>query len=203
MGEEDGSSIYCEANYLAYHWEYDINMPGKDTDQHKIYSEIEEKVQKMSDTTGNSEVSCYLKAEKGEKFYALAGGLLFLALIMNILFVFVTALIMYYKQISEGYEDQKRFFIMRKIGMTKKEIKKSINSQMLTVFSLPFIVAGVHLAFTSNVVYLLLSFSVVDNKSLLIKVMWICYFFFAIVYSLVYMLTSKTYFRIVNKSVSE
>ena len=92
---------------------------------------------------------------------------------------------------------------MRKIGMTKKEIKRSINSQMLTVFSLPLMVAGIHFAFTSNIIYILLRYAVIDDKALLIKVMWISYFFFAIVYSLVYLLTSKTYFRIVNRTANE
>ena len=203
MGGADGSAIYFESNYLTYHWEYDLNMEGTDTKLQEIYGKIEDNVQRMSDAADDSEITCYLRTEKGEKFYALAGGLLFLAIIINILFVFVTALIMYYKQISEGYEDQKRFSIMRKIGMTKKEIKRSINSQMLTVFSLPLIVAGIHFAFTSNIIYILLRYAVIDDKALLIKVMWISYFFFAIVYSLVYLLTSKTYFRIVNRTANE
>lgn len=203
MGGADGSAIYFESNYLTYHWEYDLNMEGTDTKLQEIYGKIEDTVQRMSDAADDSEITCYLRTEKGEKFYALAGGLLFLAIIINILFVFVTALIMYYKQISEGYEDQKRFSIMRKIGMTKKEIKRSINSQMLTVFSLPLMVAGIHFAFTSNIIYILLRYAVIDDKALLIKVMWISYFFFAIVYSLVYLLTSKTYFRIVNRTANE
>ena len=65
---------------------------------------------------------------------------------LGIVFVFAAVLILYYKQISEGYEDQSRFEIMQKVGMTKREIRKSINSQMLTVFFLPLVTAGVHLA---------------------------------------------------------
>ena len=119
---------------------------------------------------------------------------------MNILFVFVTALIMYYKQISEGYEDQARFTIMQKIGMTKTEIKKSIRSQMLTVFLLPLLVAGVHFVFTSNIIYILLNYAVIDNRPLLNRVMLICYLIFAVIYSAVYGLTSRTYYKIVNRT---
>ena len=143
---------------------------------------------------------CYWKVAKGERFYALAGGLLFLAVILNILFVFVTALIMYYKQISEGYEDQRRFAVMRKIGMTKKEIKRSIYSQMVMVFFLPLLVAGVHLIFTSNVVYLIQQMAVLDDRPLMIKCMIASSLVFAVIYAGVYALTSRTYYNIVNRA---
>lgn len=202
MGNKDGLSFYTKANYLAYWWEYGINMHKSDK-LHEIYRAIEEWSTHLSNTEEIQEYICYLKSEKGERFYGLAGGLLFLMIIINIVFVFVTALIMYYKQISEGYEDQKRYSIMRKIGMTSKEIKKSIYSQMLTVFWLPLFVAGIHLLFTSQIVYLLLRYAVLDNKPLVIKVMVISYCLFAIVYSLVYIVTSKTYFNIVSRSANE
>ena len=203
MGKESGSAVYSEANYLSYWWEYDMSIPNNTVDLDGVYSTLEECVTQVSQTVENQSYICYLKAQKGEKFYGLAGSVLFLMLMINVLFIFVTALIMYYKQISEGYEDQKRFDIMRKIGMTSNEIKKSIHSQMLTVFWLPLLIAGIHIIFTSQIVYLLLCYAVVDNRSLVIKVMLISYFLFAIVYTLVYMLTSKTYFRIVSRSAKE
>lgn len=202
IGREFGSSIYSKANYLTYWWEYDIDMKKENIELNKIYSIIEKQVKQVSTKIGNSEFICYLKAEKSERFYGLAGGILFLMIIINIVFVFVTALIMYYKQISEGYEDQKRFAIMRKIGITKKEIKKVINSQILTIFWLPLLIAGFHLAFTSQIVYLLLRYAVLDDKALVIKVMLISYILFAIVYSVVYILTSKIYFKIVNRTTN-
>ncbi len=142
----------------------------------------------------------FLKLERGENYYALAGAVLFIAVVMDSVFIAVTALIMYYKQISEGYEDQRRFSIMRKVGMTQKEIKNSINSQMLTVFALPLLVAGVHLAFTSNIVYMMQKMVVADNRPLMIRVMVVTYLLFAVVYSLVYGMTSRTYYSIVNKT---
>lgn len=203
MGKKEGTSFYAEADYMTYNWEYNLSLSGPDEELYRIFDKIENSVKAIGEITGNEKINSYLKIEKREGFYALAGGLLFVAVFMNILLVFVTALIMYYKQISEGYEDQKRFIIMQKIGMTKKEIKKSIHSQMMAVFSLPLLVAGLHFIFTSNVVYILLAYAVADDRNLLIKVMIISYFLFAVVYSFVYALTSKTYYNIVNKTVSE
>lgn len=232
MGGNEDAARYDEANYMAYHWEFGVNVDGTDQEKQDIYEKIEKAVAKLPgesedlaredpsadagnadsaqgntsekntayNADGTSDTVCYLKAERGERFYGLAGGLLFLAIIMNVLFVFVTALIMYYKQISEGYEDQNRFAIMRKIGMTAGEIKKSIRSQMLTVFSLPLLVAGVHFVFTSNIIYIMLNYSVMDDRPLLNSVMLLCYLIFAVVYSAVYALTSRTYYRIVNRA---
>lgn len=244
MGGNEDAARYDEANYMAYHWEFGVNVDGTDQEKQDIYEKMEKAVAKLPgesedsvredpsadagnadsadnggsagnadsaqdnaseentayNADGTSDTVCYLKAERGERFYGLAGGLLFLAIIMNVLFVFVTALIMYYKQISEGYEDQSRFAIMRKIGMTAGEIKKSIRSQMLTVFSLPLLVAGVHFVFTSNIIYIMLNYSVMDDRPLLNRVMLLCYLIFAVVYSAVYALTSRTYYRIVNRA---
>lgn len=203
IGKAEGSAICSEKNYMNYQWEYGINMRKRDTSLQKLYHQIEKKVEKVSSVAGNTKVSCYSQDAKGERYYAFAGGLLFLALMVDILFIIVTALIMYYKQISEGYEDQRRFLIMRNIGMTTQEIKKSIYSQILTVFLLPLIVAGIHLIFTSNITYLLLKLTVFNNKALLIKVMFVSYLIFAIAYSCMYLLTSKSYFKIVNQSANE
>ncbi|MDO4168891.1 MAG: FtsX-like permease family protein [Lachnospiraceae bacterium] len=203
IGKAEGSAICSKKNYMNYQWEYGINMQKKDTSLQKLYHQIAKKMEKVSNATGNTKVSCYSQDAKGEKYYSLAGGLLFLASMVDILFIVVTALIMYYKQISEGYEDQKRFLIMRNIGMTTKEIKKSIYSQILTVFLLPLIVAGIHLIFTSNISYLLLKLAIFDNKPLFIKIMCISYLIFAGAYTCMYLLTSKSYFKIVNQSANE
>lgn len=130
-------------------------------------------------------------------------AVLFVAVIMDLVFVAVTALIMYYKQISEGYEDQWRFSILCKVGMTGKEIRSSINFQMPTVFALPMPVAGVHLIFTSNIVYMLQTLAVADNKPLMVRVIVVTYFLFAVVYSAVYAMTSRTYLDIVNRTETD
>lgn len=203
MGKKGGFSNYAQTHYMACDWEYCLNLSASEEQLYEIYDQVEAHVNTTARSLGTIKTRCFLKLERGENYYSLAGALLFIAVIMDVVFITVTALIMYYKQISEGYEDQKRFAIMRKVGMTQKEIRDSINSQMLTVFALPLFVAGVHLIFTSNIVYMLQTAVVADNKPLMIRVMVITYLLFAVVYSLVYVLTSKTYFNIVNRTAYE
>ncbi|HIY27423.1 MAG TPA: ABC transporter permease, partial [Firmicutes bacterium] len=117
--------------------------------------------------------------------------------------IFAAVLIMYYKQISEGYEDQSRFEIMQKVGMTKKEIRKSVNSQVLTVFFLPLLVAGVHLAFAFPLIYRLLILFSLTNLHLLILVTVCAYLVFALFYVLVYRITSGAYYHIVSGTSKE
>ena len=200
---ENGESIerFTRENYLNYQWECGISMEKNEAAQQAVYEAVSQsmdRVCKALDSQYDGEDICYWKVAKGERFYALAGGLLFLAVIMNILFVFVVALIMYYKQISEGYEDVRRFEIMGKIGMTAGEMKNSVRSQMLTVFALPLLAAGVHMVFTYNIPYRMLRMAVIDDRGLVIKVMWICYFIFGAVYTLVYGITSRVYYNIVK-----
>lgn len=131
-------------------------------------------------------------------FYGLYGGLFFLGILLGIVFIFAAVLIIYYKQVSEGYEDQSRFEIMQKVGMTKKEIRKSINSQILTVFFLPLILAGVHLIFAFPIIRKLLLLFNLTNMRLLITAMIGCFLIFALFYMFVYRVTSKAYFNIVS-----
>lgn len=200
MGGEEGSMRYAQKNYMAYDWEYYWNLSAPEEALYAIYDQVQTHIKAESETAEAEKTMSFLKLERGENYYALAGAVLFIAVVMDSVFIAVTALIMYYKQISEGYEDQRRFSIMRKVGMTQKEIKNSINSQMLTVFALPLLVAGVHLAFTSNIVYMMQKMVVADNRPLMIRVMVVTYLLFAVVYSLVYGMTSRTYYSIVNKT---
>ena len=111
---------------------------------------------------------------------------------------FAAVLIIYYKQVSEGYEDQSRFEIMQNVGMTKKEIRKSINSQLLTVFFLPLAGAGLHMIFASVIIRRIL-FSFNFNFSALFFVTTaICFVAFALFYTLVYRITSNAYYKIVS-----
>ena len=131
-------------------------------------------------------------------FYALYGGLFGLGIILSIVFIFAAVLIIYYKQISEGYEDQSRFEIMQKVGMTKKEIRKSINSQLLTVFFLPLIFAGMHLAFAAPIIKKLLLIFNLTNLNLFIITVLISFAAFALFYMIVYKITSNAYYKIVS-----
>ncbi len=136
--------------------------------------------------------------EQRSSFYALYGGLLFLGILLSIVFLFGTVLIMYYKQISEGYEDAGRFEIMQKVGMTKQEIKKSINSQILTVFAAPLLAAGVHTAFAFPLVRRLLILFGLTNTPLLIGITIVSFLIFAVLYALMYKLTSHSYYQLVK-----
>lgn len=133
-----------------------------------------------------------------QDFYITFGSLFFVGIMLSIVFLLSAVLIIYYKQLSEGYEDQGRFTIMQKVGMTKPAIRKSINSQMLTVFFLPLGLAGVHLAFAYPLVWKLLTAFGLVNLSLVLLVTVICYLIFCAIYVLVYKLTASAYYNIVS-----
>ena len=104
----------------------------------------------------------------------------------------------YYKQVTEGYEDQGRYEIFQKVGMSRREIKRSIHSQVLTVFFLPLLAAGVHMAFAFPMVQKLLLLFGLSNTALLVAVTVGCYLLFALFYFMVYLMTSKAYYGIVT-----
>ena len=110
----------------------------------------------------------------------------------------VAALIIYYKQVSEGYEDQSRFAIMRKVGMTRFDIKKSINSQVLTVFFAPLLLAGVHLAFAFPMVWQLLQMFNLQNLKLVIAANIGAFLVFCLFYVVIYKFTAGAYYAIVS-----
>lgn len=136
--------------------------------------------------------------ESRQDFYSLYGGLLFIGIFLGLLFIMATVLIIYYKQISEGFDDKKRFEIMQKVGMDKTEIKKSIKSQVLTVFFLPLVTAAIHIIFAFNMISKLLTALNLTNTTLFA---WCCVFtilVFTIFYSIIYTLTAKVYYKIVS-----
>ena len=131
-------------------------------------------------------------------FYSAYGGLFFVGILLSIVFILAAVLIIYYKQVSEGYEDQARFAIMQKVGMDKRAIRKSINAQILLVFFLPLLLAGLHLAFAFPLVWRILQLFMLSNLKLLILVTLGAYLVFALLYTLVYRLTSNAYYNIVS-----
>lgn len=133
-----------------------------------------------------------------DDFYSLYGSLFFLGIMLSIVFLFAAVLMIYYKQVSEGYEDQARFAIMQKVGMTKPEIRRSINSQVLTVFFAPLVLAGLHLAFAFPLIWKLIQFTGITNLPLLVWVNVGCFLVFGLFYGLVYRSTSNAYFDIVS-----
>lgn len=140
-----------------------------------------------------------LAAKEKRSFYDIYGSLLFLGILLGIIFSVATVMIMYYKQLSEGYEDQQRFDILQKVGMTRREIRKSINSQMLTVFFLPVLLAGLHLAFAFPLIRkMLLLFGLTDMRLLVLTTLGCCAIFL-LVYIIAYRITSRAYYQIVAK----
>ena len=125
-------------------------------------------------------------------------GFLFLGIMLSAAFLCAAVLSMYYKQITEGYEDQARFDVMRKVGLSLRMIRQSINSQILTVFFLPLIVAGVHLAFAFPMLTKLLTVFGLFNTRLFVTTVLVSYGAFSLLYVLVYLITSRTYYRIVS-----
>lgn len=148
-------------------------------------------------------VSVESKAANRADFYGTYGGLFFLGIMLSIVFIFAAVAILYYKQLSEGYEDQSRFDIMQKVGMTKQDIRRSINSQLLTVFYLPLVLAGVHLCFAFPFIHKLLILFNLDNRGLLIGTTAVSFAVFAVLYAIVYKLTGNTYYRIVAEDTEK
>ena len=146
-------------------------------------------------------VSVESKAANRSDFYGSYGGLFFLGIMLSVVFLLAAVSIIYYKQICEGYEDQSRFDIMQKVGMTKRDIRRSINSQLLTVFFLPMALAGVHLCFAFPFIHKLLLLFNLSNTPLLIGTTVISYVAFALLYTLAYKLTSNAYYHIVSGAV--
>lgn len=138
------------------------------------------------------------KANDRGDFISIYGGLFFLGVLLGSVFIFAAVLIMYYKQISEGYEDRQRFAVLQKVGMTRQEIKQSINSQVLTVFFLPLIAAGVHTVFAFPLMSKLLALFGWHDVGLFAMVTGVSFLAFAVLYVTVYLITSRAYFRIVT-----
>lgn len=137
-------------------------------------------------------------ASDKDEFLSVYGGLFFLGIFLGTLFTMAMILIIYYKQISEGYDDKRRFEIMQKVGMSKKEVKKSIQSQVKTVFFIPLVTAVIHLAFAFSMIRKLLSVLNLTNVTLFIICTLVTVLVFTILYAVVYALTAKTYYKIVE-----
>ena len=188
---------------------YGFDLSCDDEKEIKIYNTILERIAELTgdeeDTADGVQPSVdyphyYIESKAAGRadIIAINGGLFFLGVLLGAVFLFGTILIMHYKQISEGYEDQDRFDILMKVGMTRKEVKQSINSQVLTVFFLPLITAGIHLTFAYPLISKILLLLSATEEKLLILVTVCSYLVFALFYVIVYVITSKEYYSIVS-----
>lgn len=170
-----------------------VDIQGTDKDILALSNNLKDKVKE-----NNIKVNIENSAGMKESFFMLYGGLFFLGIFLGALFLIATGLIIYYKQISEGYDDKERFEIMQKVGMNKNEIKKTIRSQILMVFFLPLVSAVVHIAFAFPMITKLLAVLNLKNVPLFMLSTVITILVFGVIYAIVFSLTARMYYRIVE-----
>lgn len=191
---------YPKAEEQFHFWDYyGTDLDCSDETKSRIAEEITAGFDRLGEENPVfTQISVECVGVERIEFYSMYAGLFFLGVLLGIVFLLGMVLIMYYKQISEGYEDQSRFDILQKVGMTEREIRKTINSQVLTVFFMPLVFAGVHTAFAFPMILRLLELFGLRNTKLLVGITGGCFIGFGLVYVLMYVLTSKSYYRIVS-----
>ena len=180
---------------LNYHYLNDFDCAKADQIDS---SELESAILLDGVPTLGRAIKVELLAQEAADYYGMYGGLLFLGVMLSLVFAAAAVLIIYYKQMSEGYEDQARFAIMRKIGMTQRDIRRSVNAQMLMVFFLPLGFAGLHLGFAFPMLHKLLMLFCLYDLPLLLGTTAITFVVFGLLYALVYRATSNAYYRLVS-----
>lgn len=196
VGKNSGEAMMMDR--LALH--FDLASEADTDTQEKLVKTLRSEAMKSTgkDFYGMSSLSVDTRALCRMDYLSLFGGLFFLGMVLGPLFSIAAVLVMYYKQICEGYEDAERFAVMRKVGLTDAEIRRSVNSQVLTVFFAPLLMAGLHMLFAMPMIRLILGAFGLHNDSLFYGIGIGCYVVFAVIYALMYLLTSRRYYRIVR-----
>ena len=178
-----------------------MDVTASQEEQLKLSDDFDEYVNNFSHNLQSEDGMVYNGTTRSDaiaEMNALFGGILFIGIFLSIIFMVGTVLVIYYKQISEGYEDRERFVILQKVGLDQKQIKQTINKQVLTVFFLPLAFAFLHLAFAYHMLSLILKVvGVVDSAMMLSVTLSICGIF-ALVYVLIFMITSRSYRKIIQ-----
>ena len=190
-------SAYTKRLSVRYTDYKEVEAVGMELDA-RIHELLRDYVNAKEDTTGAMGIRGNNRWETAEFMYGMDGVLLFLGLILGVAFLFTTVLIIYYKQISEGYEDRERFQIMEKIGMSADEVKKTIRLQILLVFFLPLVVSAIHVAVAFHIIELLLHILLMSDTALFLRCSIYAFLGFALVYTMIYMVTARTYYKIVH-----
>lgn len=183
-----------------YHWRGQYDFDASD----EAVSAMVDDYWAASRESGGADAGYYdslgidLRSAAEQEVYGLSGGFLFLGVFLGVVFMMATVLIIYYKQVSEGYEDNARFDIMRKVGLSEREARRAIRSQILTVFFMPILVAAVHIAFDFNLVVQLLRLFSLTNLRLTALCTLGTLLVFCAVYAVVYALTARSYYKIVR-----
>ena len=183
---------------LVWQWNYNFDTGLDAEGQMDLRKKLGDAIYEELDDPEYARYYTFSREAERQDFVSTFGGLFFLGILLSTIFMVSCVLIIYYKQISEGFEDQSRFSIMQKVGMTKENIKKSINSQMLTVFLIPILFSCVHLAVVLPIIHKLLMLFGHNNIPLLLVSAGICVLVCGIFYAFIYKLTSNAYYKIVS-----
>ena len=178
---------------LAYTERFDTTL--SDEDQSRLCNSFNTELFGGTELDGHAE--CI--ANDRTDFYQMTGSYLFIGIFLGGIFLIATVLIIYYKQVSEGYEDRHRYRILQQVGLSRQEVRKSINSQVLTVFFLPLVVALLHILFAFHMVYELMGAFGLSDSALFFKCMFLTAAVFALIYALVYWITSRVYYHIIEQ----
>ena len=182
-------------------WLMGVDLAGGD-DVYVTSFDIENRLALDDTFTGDDSfvrrLDCESRSENATDFYNTYGSLLFLGGILSVVFVCAAVLIIYYKQVSEGYDDRGRFRIMQQVGMTPKEVKATIRTQVLLMFFLPLVTAAIHIAFAFPLIKQIVFAFGLQNVHLFLLCTLGTFGVFALLYTFVYLLTARTYYRIVR-----
>lgn len=187
---------YNEPNCCFYECNFNVDA---DLKKQLEFNEIIKNSELYQGSYYHDSISSTFKSEILQAFRDTYSSLFFLGIFLSILFIMATILIIYYKQISESYDDKERYEIMQNVGMSHTEVKRTIRSQVLTVFFLPLIMAGVHVAFAFPIMSRVLSLLGLINVTLYIICTVICFLVFALMYGIIFAVTSRLYYKTVNK----
>ena len=179
-----------------------LDITGSETDKLDFGTPVMEVVKDLKKNGGlseNSWITSGIRQQEYESYYADNGSLLFIGIFLGSLFLMGTAMIIYYKQISEGYEDQKRFEIMQKVGLSRREVRSSVRRQILMVFFLPLLMAMLHITMAFPMIRRMLLLFGMTNTKLFIGCTAGTVLIFAVVYGLIYLMTARSYYHIVER----
>ena len=179
-----------------------LDITGSETDKIDFGTPVMEVVKDLKKNGGlseNSWITSGIRQQEYESYYADNGSLLFIGIFLGSLFLMGTAMIIYYKQISEGYEDQKRFEIMQKVGLSRREVRSSVRRQILMVFFLPLLMAMLHITMAFPMIRRMLLLVGMTNTKLFIGCTAGTVLIFAVVYGLIYLMTARSYYHIVER----
>ena len=179
---------------------YRVDLNGSEKEKRECFTNIEEHLKQIPNPF-ESEIQSRCRQVQRDQYSALYGGFFFLGLFLGAMFLMITVLIIFYKQISEGYEDKSRFAIMEKVGMSSAEVKATIRSQVRTVFLLPIIMASIHIAAAFPMIRRLLLMFGFTNTRLFAFCVIGTILVFLVIYLLVFMQTSRIYYKIVGEQV--